>query len=58
MTQEQRSEIARKGGLAVAKRKGYMSKIGRNGGLMTCHNRLHRLREAEKAAKKRQRKAA
>lgn len=39
MTPEQRSEIARKGGLAVSQNKAYMSEIGKKGGNQTKQKR-------------------
>ena len=52
MSKEKRSAIASLGGKAVSKNRKHMSRIGRAGGIMSCHNRLHRLREADKAKRR------
>jgi general stress protein YciG len=45
MTQEQREEIARKGGQTISSRPGYMAEIGRKGGRASGFSKRMKLKK-------------
>lgn len=55
MSPEKQKEIARMGGLKVAKKKGHMSKIGSKGG-SNSHAEVNRLLESARAKVSKKRK--